>query len=213
MPMGEQRWFFEETQLIGTPAMELSLLERRLAQRLAADGVRSVPAGGVERCRIPMDPALPRLEQQTLGFGASASLVHPATGYLLMRTLRAAAPVAEVLGAGLRAHKPVRDVVRDAWEVLWPASQRDAAAMFRFGARTLLAMDREGLGSFYRAFFSISENGWRAYLSGELPADELARVMLAVFGACGPSLQLRLASQGLRDPGPLLRGVRRMVGV
>ncbi|MEO0601175.1 MAG: lycopene cyclase family protein [Myxococcota bacterium] len=209
MPMGDDRWFFEETQLIGPP-MDLARLEARLTTRLARDGVTGTFDGGVERCSFPMDPPLPALDQPVLGFGAAASMVHPATGYLLARTLRAAPVVAEVLADGLAAGTPPRTVVRDAWAALWPADLLDTARLLQFGARTLLAMDREQIGEFYEAFFSIDEAGWRTYLAGDRPAGELARVMLEVFGASPMNTKLRLASQGLGDPWPLMRGVARM---
>ncbi len=209
MPMGDGRWFFEETQLIGPPA-DLRLFEARLGTRLEHDGVRGVPDGGIERCSFPMDPPLPRLDQPVLGFGAAASLVHPATGYLLARTLRAAPAVADAVASGLSAGLHWRRVVRDGWDALWPPEVLDTARLLRFGARTLLAMDRTQIGAFYETFFSIGEDGWRAYLAGDRPAGELARVMLEVFGASTMSTKLRLARQGLGDPWPLLRGVARM---
>ncbi|MEM6928663.1 MAG: lycopene cyclase family protein, partial [Myxococcota bacterium] len=156
------------------------------------------------------DPPLPVLDQPVLGFGAAASMVHPATGYHLARTLRAAPVVAEALADGLAAGAPSRQVVREAWDALWPADLLDTARLLQFGARTLLAMDREQIGQFYEAFFSIDEAGWRTYLAGDRPAGELARVMLEVFGAAPMSTKLRLASQGLGDPWPLMRGVARM---
>lgn len=202
--------FFEETQLIGTPAMTLDQLEHRLLARLARDGVQGVPSGVVERCRFPMDPPLPVLDQRTLGFGAAASLVHPATGYLLMRTLRAVDPVSEAIVIALTAGASPERVVREAWRALWPASHVDAARLLQFGARTLLAMNRDQIGAFYEAFFSTGDANTRAYLSGDLPADELARIMLHVFGQADVATQWRLTRQGLGDPWPLLRGVARI---
>ncbi|MEN0067784.1 MAG: lycopene cyclase family protein [Myxococcota bacterium] len=209
-PLGGRRWFFEETQLIGAPAMDLGLLERRLQARLARDGVNGQFDGGIERCCFPMDPPLPVLDQPVLGFGAAASLVHPATGYLLMRTLRAVAPVADALQAGIAEGRSPRDIVRDGWQVLWPPELLDAARLLRFGARTLLAMDREQIGKFYEAFFAIEPQSWRDYLSGDLPAGPLARIMLQVFAASGVATQWRLARQGLGDPWPLLKGIARL---
>jgi len=209
MPIGPGRWFFEETQLIG-PLVELGQLERRLGERLSGDGVRGAPDGGVERCCFPMDPPLPVLDQPVLGFGAAASLVHPATGYLLMRTLRAAPRVADALAEGIEAARPPLTLARDAWRTLWPPELVDAARLLRFGAAALQSMDRAELGVFYEAFFSIDERSWRAYLAGDRPAGDLARVMLEVFAAAGLSTRLRLASRGLGDPWPLLRGLTRM---
>ena len=210
MPVDATHWFFEETLLIGAP-MSFDQLERRLAARLVADGIVGQPLADVERCRFPMDPPLPVLDQPVLGFGAAASLVHPATGYMLMRTLRAADPVAESIAEGLRAGHPPRDVVRDAWHTLWPPALLDTARLLQFGARTLLTMDRAALGKFYRAFFSLPEPSWRGYLAGDILPGTLAQIMLQVFAACGMDLRLRLAAHGLRDPAPLVRGVSHML--
>ena len=215
MPLGEGRWFFEETLLIGDPPMGMARLQERLARRLEGDGVKSRPLEGeacVEHCRIPMDPPMPALDQRVVGFGAAASFVHPATGYLLTRTLRAAGPLADAVEQGISAgHEPAR-VAREAWAAIWPSTLVEAAELLRFGARALLGMDRAALGAFYRAFFSIDESAWRGYLTGDLPAGELARVMLAVFGASGAGIRWRLARHGLREPTSLLRGLRRLAG-
>ncbi len=211
MPLRPGRWFFEETQLIGAPAMSVELLERRLAARLTRDGVRSFadPAAGIEHCRILMDPPLPRADQRVFGFGAAASLVHPATGYLLTRTLRAVEPVADTLAATLP--QGPRPAVRAAWDTLWPADRRDAASLLRFGARALAGMDRTQIGTFYRAFFSLGPEAWATYLAGDAPPGELARVMLEVFQAAPLGMRARLAGGGLRDPLTLARGVAHLL--
>ena len=98
------RWLVEETVLASRPGVGFDELERRLHDRLRADGLVPTEIQTVERVSFPMDVPLPHRTQRTVGLGAAASLVHPATGYSVAASLRSApriaATIAEHLGAG-----------------------------------------------------------------------------------------------------------------
>ena len=95
------RWLVEETALASRPALGFDELERRLHDRLRADGLVIKHIHGIERVSFPMDVPLPLRTQRTLGLGAAASLVHPATGYSVAASLRSAPRIAAAIAAQL----------------------------------------------------------------------------------------------------------------
>lgn len=61
--------------------LSIRALQARLRRRLAALGVTVKAVLEEERAAIPMGGADPLVPQRVLGFGSTASLVHPASGY------------------------------------------------------------------------------------------------------------------------------------
>jgi len=87
MPMSSTRVFFEETCLASKDAMPFDVLKKRLMYRLDAMGVRILKVHEEEWSYIPVGGSLPNTDQKNLAFGAAASMVHPATGYSVVRSL------------------------------------------------------------------------------------------------------------------------------
>ena len=130
LPLSGGRLFVEETSLARRPAMSMDLLRARLEARLKSLGLARSTRLGQEHCSIAMGLGLPAPVQSLVPFGAAASMVHPASGYLISHVLRKAAPVAESILNGLdsggadaalaagnatlwpRAHRRV-------WEIFW----------------------------------------------------------------------------------------------
>jgi hypothetical protein len=81
-----------------------------------------------------------------MGFGAAANLVHPATGYSVLRSLSEAPAVADTLAAGLKKQREAESegaevssavVAEAAWDTLWSAERRRQSSF----------QVREGMGS------------------------------------------------------------------
>ncbi len=210
LPLPDGSVFLEETVLVGRPAVPFGVLEARLRARLEALGVRA-EEGEHERCWIPMGGALPDPRQRTVGFGGAAGMVHPATGYLLARTLAAAPVLADALAGelGREGADPAR-ASRAAWEALWPADRRRRHALFRFGMEALLRLDAAETRAFFAAFFRLPEEEWAGYLSDRLPARRLARTMGRFFAAASPRLRARLAGAAAGAEG--VRLLRALAG-
>jgi lycopene epsilon-cyclase len=76
--------FSQETCLAARPALPFSLLQERLEARLEKMGIKVIHMHEEEWSYIPVGGTLPDTTQQHLGFGAAASMVHPATGKMHM---------------------------------------------------------------------------------------------------------------------------------
>ena len=87
-----------------TPPVPFEDLKRRLYERLALWGTEVLEVEEEEFCLIPMGGAMPRVPQRVVGFGGSAGLVHPATGYMVSRTWELAAETADAIVSALRTN-------------------------------------------------------------------------------------------------------------
>ncbi|KAF7148547.1 hypothetical protein RHSIM_Rhsim03G0231100 [Rhododendron simsii] len=102
MPMSPTRVFFEETCLASKEAMPFDLLKKKLMSRLETMGIHVIKTYEEEWSYIPVGGSLPNTEQKNLAFGAAASMVHPATGYSVVRSLSEAPKYASVIANILR---------------------------------------------------------------------------------------------------------------
>jgi lycopene cyclase-like protein len=192
-PLPDGRVFVEETVLARRPAVAYDALRERLRIRLGAMGIEGTPAGGEERVWIPMGGAIPR-PQRVVGFGAAAGMVHPATGYSVMRSLLAAPALAEAVAGELGSGRGTPDRAAEAaWRALWPADRRRKQALYRFGLEVLLGMDAAATRAFFDAFFALPSSDWSGYLGDRLPARELAAMMARFFAAAPPELRRKVA--------------------
>jgi lycopene cyclase-like protein len=208
LPMASDLVFVEETSLAAAPAMPLNQLRDRLARRLVHLGIRVLEEHEVERCLIPMNTPIPR-PGPALPFGASAGLVHPATGYQVTRALALAGPVAEALAAG---GTPSQAIDR-AWRTIWPASARRTRALHDLGLQLLLSFDAAQTRRFFDLFFKIPPPSWRAYLSASAPPSAVAGAMARVFTRLDPPLQRAIIALVLDRGGPhLLRAFTPQLG-
>ncbi|WP_420453518.1 lycopene cyclase family protein [Ilumatobacter sp.] len=202
-------WLVEETVLAARPAVEPELLARRLARRLGrdlddllADAVR------VERVRIPMG-APPRTAgsgrdgADVVRFGASAGMIHPATGYSVASSIGTAGRVADAVVEALDGSDA--QLVAAARAAVWPRGELRARALHDYGLSALLGADAATTRSFFAAFFSLEPERWAPYLRRDASGLEVAAVMAAMFRRADWRLRARLVS---RDPRPFLRLVR-----
>jgi lycopene beta-cyclase len=76
----------------------------------------------VEHCLFPMNLPLPDFHQPVLAFGGAASMVHPASGYMVGALLRRGPGLAEALAAALNEQPAMGSaaLARVGWQALWP---------------------------------------------------------------------------------------------
>ena len=175
MDLGGGLHFVEETSLVRRPAMSLDVLEKRLYRRLAHRGVAVQEVTEVERCLFPMGLPLPDLAQRVVGFGGAASMVHPASGYMMASVLNAAPELAKAVARLEDGESSL------AWNTLWPASKIRQRSLYLFGLEALLKLDSPQLQSFFAAFFRLPAPLWQGYLSGTLSVREQAETMARLF--------------------------------
>jgi lycopene beta-cyclase len=177
VPLPDGRVLLEETSLARRPGLGFGELRARLTARLGE------LHGPVERVRFPVDiPPPSRRARGAVPFGASAGLVHPATGFSLADTFRLAPAVASAVRGGSRAVR----------RVLWPASARLVYRLRRRGLATLLSLTADEHKEFFDLFFALSHHHQRAYLSGRADIGGTAAAMAAMFRAAPAHLRRKM---------------------
>jgi lycopene cyclase-like protein len=192
--LGGDRWFVEETVLASAAPVDHEVLRARLHRRLATRGAQAMSPEDDEHVVIPMGRPVPWHGQRTVGFGAAGGLVHPATGYSLAASLRAAPVVARALASARTRRATVGSTSRAAWDALWPAERRRARRWEQYGLEVLLGMDGAALADFFDVFFHQPPVRWQAYLSGRASAAEVVELMRSVYADAPPALRRRLRS-------------------
>ncbi|KFM29055.1 Lycopene epsilon cyclase, chloroplastic [Auxenochlorella protothecoides] len=167
------RVFLEETCLVAKPALPFQTLKRRLERRCAALGLEIKEVHEEEWSYIPVGGPLPLADQPITAFGAAASLVHPATGYSLARSLREAKGVAAATAAALGSADSQRSVASRVWDALWSQERRKQAAFHIFGMELLCKMGVEPTAQFFTTFFSLPTRQWRGFLGSSLTSLQL----------------------------------------
>lgn len=191
MPIDGRFSFREYTVLASRPMTSLDMVERRVRADHVSD---EVYGDEIERCIIPMGYPVPQLDQLCVGFGGAASMVHPATGYMIARTLRTAPQLAAAYVDV--CHQPAPERARSLWEVVWPSDQMRTHELYRFGLEAVLRMTVEETHAFFAAFFNLPDELWRPYQSGTATPREVAAAMWRVFGAVDGSLKRKLIATG-----------------
>jgi lycopene beta-cyclase len=205
LPLSGGRLFLEETSLARRPAMRLEVLRSRLQVRLKSLGLERAERIGEEHCSIPMGLGLPAHGQPLVPFGAAASMVHPASGYLISRILRKAEPVAKSILEGLDSGGSDA-AVASGNATLWPRSQRTVWELYGFGLEALVEMNAIAIARFFDSFFQLPLEAWSGFLSGTLAPSELGVVMTRLFRTLPASVRWHLVRRSLSDgAAPLAR--------
>ena len=200
LPLPAGRWLVEETSLRSTVPVVADVLRARLAARLGAD--LTDRAEHVEQVRIAMPPGVPSRTDPTVGFGAAARYIHPATGYSVAASLRAADRVAAAIADALHADLPPRRTALTVWNAVWPAAQRTTRGLHDVGAAALGRMQPGELVDFFDAFFALPSARWAGYLRIDAPPSAVGAAMREVFSSASWTLRRRMAAS---LPVPLLR--------
>ena len=181
MDLGEGVFFVEETSLALAPPVPYDVLKDRLLRRLAHRGVDVLEVKHEEFCLFPMNLPLPDLQQRVVGFGGSAAMVHPASGYMVGALLRRAPALAQAIASGLHANLPADDLARTAWQALWPLELQRKHALYRFGLEKLMRFSEPQLRAHFRTFFSLPRAQWYGFLTNTLSLPQLVVAMLRLF--------------------------------
>jgi lycopene beta-cyclase len=190
MDFGDDVYFVEETSLAMEPPVRFELLERRLHQRLAARGVKVTEVHEVERCIFPMTLPLPDLHQPVVAFGGAASMVHPASGYMVGALLRRAPGLAAAIATALQdPQAEPAEIARAAWQELWNPDRLRKYYLYRFGLEKLMRFDEVLLKQHFDTFFSLPQSQWSGFLADRLSTPELLATMVRLFATAPNSLR------------------------
>ncbi|MEN0063670.1 MAG: lycopene cyclase family protein [Myxococcota bacterium] len=210
LPLDFNRLLVEETSLIATVPVPAALLKRRLEERITRLGITDARVVKTEKGHVSMTKGLPDLSQRTLGYGAAASMVHPATGNNAARSLARAPEVANALVELLEC-APAQ-ACEAAWQAIWPRDDVRKWELYNFGARFLYSLDQDRTERFFDAFFSLPPRDWGGFFSASLTSTQLAGVMSRVFARLDPALRwdLMRLSTGAGGSANLLRAALAM---
>ncbi|XP_054807591.1 lycopene epsilon cyclase, chloroplastic isoform X2 [Prosopis cineraria] len=209
MPMSPTRLFFEETCLASKDAMPFELLKKKLFSRLNTMGIRIKKIYEEEWSYIPVGGSLPNTEQKNLAFGAAASMVHPATGYSVVRSLSEAPKYASVIATILRGghsmdilthEKSNKNLSAQAWDALWPQERKRQRSFFLFGLALILELDIEGIRTFFHTFFRLPDWMWQGFLGSTLSSTDLMLFAFYMFIVAPNNLRMLLVRHLLSDP-------------
>ncbi|KAK9697254.1 hypothetical protein RND81_08G025200 [Saponaria officinalis] len=208
MPMSPTRVFFEETCLASVDAMPFDLLKKKLLARLETMGIRIIRTYEEEWSYIPVGGSLPSTEQRNLAFGAAASMVHPATGYSVVRSLSEApnyaSAIANLVKSGhsksaILGQRRVENIAMQAWNTLWPQERKRQRAFFLFGLALIVQLDIEGTRSFFRTFFRVPKWMWEGFLGSNLSSGDLILFAFYMFFIAPNDLRMGLIRHLLSD--------------
>lgn len=209
MPMSPTRVFFEETCLASKDAMPFDILKKKLLSRLETMGVRVIKTYEEEWSYIPVGGSLPNTEQKNLAFGAAASMVHPATGYSVVRSLseapKYASVIANILKQGhsrdkLSQSRSTENISMLAWNTLWPQERKRQRAFFLFGLALILQLDIDGIRTFFHTFFRLPTWMWQGFLGSTLSSADLALFAFYMFVIAPNNMRMCLVRHLLSDP-------------
>nr|BAI47576.1 lycopene epsilon cyclase [Ipomoea sp. Kenyan] len=214
MPMSDTRVFFEETCLVSKEAMPFDLLKNKLMLRLKTGGDNGYPnkekfmkRNGliyqlVDPCQI--------LIKRNLAFGAAASMVHPATGYSVVRSLSEAPRYASVIANILKRSPAMDDMLvssrrtenisTQAWETLWPRKRKRQRSFFLFGLALILQLDIGGIRSFFHTFFRLPKWMWQGFLGSSLSSVDLMLFAFYMFVIAPNDMRKCLITHLISDP-------------
>ncbi len=190
MDFGDNVYFVEETSLAMSPPVSFELLERRLHKRLAARGIKVTEVHEVERCIFPMTLPLPDLHQTVVAFGGAASMVHPASGYMVGALLRRSPGLATAIATALQdVQAEPAAIARAAWQELWNPDRLRKYYLYRFGLEKLMRFDEVLIKQHLDTFFSLPQNQWSGFLADSLSTPELLAAMVRLFAIAPNSLR------------------------
>jgi len=142
---------------------------------------------------------MPLRNQRVVGFGGTAGLVHPATGYMVANTLRRAEETAQVIVDALDAPNSSGNAVAAAiWQKIWSPQRLLQRDFLVFGGEVILRMKLNELRSFFDAFFRLPFDQWSNFLSfGLLKPEERLLFGLGVFTRTSNPVRLRLMQEAI----------------
>ena len=208
MPTDRDTVFVQETCLMSRVQVPFDELKRRLLRRLERTGVPPPSDDAileVEASWIPLGGGVPVVPQRTLAFGAAAGLVHPGSGFSVVRSLQLAPPFADAVASRLRPRGSSStgdapdgagaDAASSAaWGVLWGPEARRRMGFHQFGMELLLSLRLHELRGFFTTFYSLPRPFSEGFLSHRLSSSTLLAFAAAFFIAGDNALRWKLVS-------------------
>jgi len=182
LPVDKDTVFVEETCLVSRVQVPFDELKRRLYRRLKRMGLPVEKENIIEEeaSWIPLGGTPPVAPQRTLAYGAAAGLVHPASGYSIVNSLRRAPSFAEAVVRGLNAGGSV-EASRAGWEVLWGDEPRRQVGFYQFGMELLMSLRIEQMRNFFSTFFGLPKDLSAGFLGNDLSSSKLIVFALTCF--------------------------------
>ena len=119
---------------------------------------------------------------QILGYGGAASMVHPASGYLIGNVLRRAPLVAKAVSEAIKnKNLSTLHIARKGWETLWSKELIRKKSLYQFGLEKLMRFDEKLLREFFGSFFQLPKNQWYGFLTDTLSLREIVYAMCVMF--------------------------------
>nr|YP_009530995.1 lycopene cyclase [Paulinella micropora]AXY63684.1 lycopene cyclase [Paulinella micropora] len=182
MDFGEDIYFLEETSLAFTNPVTYDILQRKLQTKLNRKEISILEVYHEEFCAFPMNLPLPYLNQQVVGFGAAASMVHPASGYTIGNILRSAPLLAQSISDNLmKSNCSSSQLACEAWTTLWSQNSIQCHRIFQFGLEKLMRFSEPQLLDFFDTFFSLPLPQWSGFLTNTLTIGQLSGAMINLF--------------------------------
>ncbi|KAI8112904.1 hypothetical protein M9434_004224 [Picochlorum sp. BPE23] len=200
MPESKTRVFLEETCLVTKPALPFSVLKRRLYRRCEALGIKIHKVYEEEWSYIPTGGPLPSGSQRLTAFGAAANLVHPATGYSIVRTLGHSPKMAEAIKDAITEETTCLDASKRVWDALWSLENRRQASFHIFGMELLCQLDLLNTSDFFTTFFALPKNQWEGFLASKLSSVDLLVFALLTFAIAPFNIKYRLVNHLITHP-------------
>ena len=207
MDLGNGSYFVEETSLAAYPPLPFSLLKHRLEQRLNHQGCTVEQVQHVEQCLFPMNLPLPDRRQRVAGFGGAATMVHPASGYMLGSLLRRGPGLAAAIAQGLQEGRRGTTLSRAAWQNLWSDDLVRRHGIYRFGLEKLMRLGSNDLQTFFHAFFHLPQPLWSGFLTNTLPMASLTGAMVRLLAIAPWRIRRHLLRPRRRALNLLLTGL------
>ena len=182
MDMGNGKYFLEETSLGLVNPLTMENLKERLEKRLSYRNITITSMQHEELgLFLPMNMPIPDFKQ-VLGYGGAASMVHPASGYLIGNVLRRAPLVAKAISTAMNDKKlSTYHIARKGWESLWPKELIRKKSIYQFGLEKLMRFDEKLLREFFGSFFKLPKTQWYGFLTDTLSLREIVYAMCVMF--------------------------------
>lgn len=180
LPMGPDRVLLEETILASHTAPERAWFEPRLAARRTQYGLDGLRVAHTEWVDIRMDR--PGRQSPVLATGAAGGLVHPATGYAVARSMRAAVRLGPALAGAIRRGVRGPALRRVGARALRPAGDAAKTALYHTGLHVLSKHSTAEANRFFAAFFRMPPATWMGFQTGQATTTGVMATMARVFG-------------------------------
>ncbi|KAK8351431.1 hypothetical protein V6Z12_A05G032900 [Gossypium hirsutum] len=181
---------------------EVQSLEAQYPTFLYAMPMSSTRVFFEEWSYIPVGGSLPNTEQKNLAFGAAASMVHPATGYSVVRSLSEAPNYASVIANILKKDNSngLLTSERNNWNISMQEERKRQRSFFLFGLALILQLDIEGIRTFFHTFFRLPSWMWQGFLGSTLSSADLILFAFYMFVIAPNDMRMSLVRHLISDP-------------